>query len=1051
MAEQTFRSPGFFEREIDLTQRTVEIEGVPAGIIGTSTQGPAFVPVTLGSFVDFERKFGTLNREQFGPYAVSEWLKNRTAVTYVRVLGAGAANSTGDIQTTLSQGTVKNAGFRIKGLVSARNGNSDKRHEGCVQFIVASHDINEYEPAGYPLFTDSDSVDASTSVRLVRAMLLTATGSRIQLLDHDQSYSVANTDDDLAKIADYTGTGEDGTFKLVLSSAIGSTFGNDESKTGIRIYTASLNPTSKHYIGKFLNKNPDRFQEEQHLFYADFAVENELARVTYNATKGTVCVASGSNGTSVSSGDTSQTFRDAFGRFDTRYRSAKTTSFISQPFGNKEYDLFHFESLDDGEVGNKRVKISITNLKKSTNKKKNFGTFTVLVRSYDDTDTDLKILEQFPLCTLDPKDENYIANKVGDMKVYYNFDAETESERRINVEGKRPNRSQYVRIAMNKNVEDSLIPEETLPFGFRGIPLLKTNDNLTDNNTNLPGGAPASEGAARLATEQGTAFVDGAHLTGSILPPIPFRFKVTRGAVAKDASPNFTGEPGALELSDNRFFWGVKMETLPLTGTIGDAILQSNASSNINPLIQSYGKFLGLEKLDTLVTGSGADIFNNNKFSLSKVSLYSQIATTSTIEASIAAAVTGSANEHMREAAYLRNGKIETKNYTILDDGGSALQRITFATLAAARNAKYFNRFTDYAKFTNILHGGFDGLNILDKDNRLMNDRASSVDAQGKANVSNGTFTHQNLHAISAAGSGKDNNIVNSYRSAARIITDPMASRVNIVAMPGIKEPFVTDFVSDLTRDYSKAIYLMDIPAYDDNGNIIFSKTTRPSVQETIDVFEARGVDNSYAATYFPDMIFADDINNTAISLPSSIAALKALGYNDSVAYPWFAPAGFNRGALSNVLNSEVRLNAGDRNVLYEARINPIANFPNGGFVIFGQKTLQQDRSALDRVNVRRMLLEVKRIISNIANKLIFEQNTPQTRSRFVAEATPQLATIQIQQGVDQFKIVMDSSNNSSEDIEQNRLNGRIVLVPTRAVEFIAIDFIITNSGVSFE
>ena len=198
-------------------------------------------------------------------------------------------------------------------------------------------------------------------------------------------------------------------------------------------------------------------------------------------------------------------------------------------------------------------------------------------------------------------------------------------------------------------------------------------------------------------------------------------------------------------------------------------------------------------------------------------------------------------------------------------------------------------------------------------------------------------------------------------------------------------------------------------------------------------------------------MIFADDTNNTAVSLPASIAALTALGYNDSVAYPWFAPAGFNRGALTNVLNSEVRLNAGDRNILYEAKINPIANFPNGGFVIFGQKTLQQDRSALDRVNVRRMLLEVKRIVSDIANHLIFEQNTPQTRARFVAQVTPQLATIQTQQGIDQFKIVMDTSNNSSEDIEQNRLNGRIVLVPTRAVEFIAVDFIITNSGVSFE
>ena len=1061
MAEQTFRSPGFFEREIDLTQRTVEIEGVPAGIIGTATQGPAFVPVTLGSFVDFEKKFGTLNRDNFGPYAVREWLRNRTAVTYIRVLGAGAANSTSDIQTTLTQGTVKNAGFRIKGTTAdAQTPNplaAENRHAGSVQFIVASHDINSYEATGYPLFTDSDSFDTSTVVRLIRGMILTATGSRVQLLDYNHNYSAANALDDIAEISSYDNSSTQGTFKLVLSSAIGSDFGNDEGNPGVRIYTASLNPTSNHYIGKFLNKNPNKFQEDQHLLYCDFAVEDELARVTKTSNKGTVGVVSGSSESSSSSGDTSLNFRDLFGRFDTRYKAAKTTSFISQPFGEKEYDLFHFESLDDGESGNTRVKISISNLRRSTDKRSDYGTFTVLVRQYDDTDTDLKVLEQYPLCTLNPSDENYVANKIGDMKVSYNFDAETESERRLNVEGKRPNRSQYVRIVMNTNVEDELIPASTLPFGFRGLPLLKTNDSLTDSNSALAGGSTTSTAEShRLALITGSLGVSGKNLVQSILPPVPFRFKATRGAVEKSEAPSFTGQPGSLELADNRFFWGVKTETLPLTGTIGDAILQSNASSNKNPLVKSYSKFLGIQKLDALVTGSGADTFNNNKFSLAKVALNNQILTTSTIEASIASAITGTADTHMRDAAYIRNGILETKNYTILDDASSARQRITFATLAAARSTKYFNRFTDYAKFTNILFGGFDGLNILDKDNRLMNDRASSVDAGGKADLTLGTYTHQNLHADGGAGSGKDNNIVNAYRTAAKIITDPFSSRVNIVAIPGVKDSFVTDHTSDLVRDYSKAIYLMDIPTYtdpDSNGNStrIFSPTERPSVQETVETFEGRAIDNSYVATYFPDMIFEDDINRTAVTLPSSVAGLKALGFNDAVAYPWFAPAGFNRGALSNVTNSKLRLSAEDRNVLYEARINPIANFPNGGFVIFGQKTLQQDRSALDRVNVRRMLLEVKRIVSDVANNLIFEQNTPQTRARFVAEVTPQLATIQSQQGVDQFKVIMDSTNNSDLDIEQNRLNGRIVLVPTRAVEFIAIDFIITNSGVSFE
>ena len=145
-----------------------------------------------------------------------------------------------------------------------------------------------------------------------------------------------------------------------------------------------------------------------------------------------------------------------------------------------------------------------------------------------------------------------------------------------------------------------------------------------------------------------------------------------------------------------------------------------------------------------------------------------------------------------------------------------------------------------------------------------------------------------------------------------------------------------------------------------------------------------------------------------------------------------------------------MRLTAADRDDLYDNRINPIANFSDGSFVIFGQKTCQLAKSALDRVNVRRMLLEVKRQVVSVADKLLFEPNNGATRARFINQVTPLLATIQSQQGIESFKVVMDDTNNTVEDVENNRLNGRIVVVPTRAIEFIAIDFIITNSGVDF-
>lgn len=1042
MAEQTFKSPGFFEREVDLTQREQEISGIPAGVVGTSEMGPAFVPVTVGSINDFIARFGNLDSEKFGPYAVREFLRNRTAVTYVRVLGAGANASTTDFNNTETKGIVKNAGFFISG-----SENLVGRDQGFTFYLAATHEVNGLETAGYPVFTDNRtfSLSTGTDVNLIRGMIFCASGSRIEALDWNASYAIGGTTTDGVKIKSYDGTESEGTFKLAISSSAGSNFANSDGFAGVKIYTASFDPTSKYYVGKLLNKDPRRFSEEQHLLYGEFPVESEIAKAKYSVSIDTVAVMSGSRNTSNSSGDTAMTFAEAFGRLDTRYRSARTTPFISQPFGDTEYDLFHFETITDGSAGNSKYKISIADLKKSTNVKSPFGSFTVQIRRFDDTDTNPQILELYPNCTLDPKDENYIAKKIGDFKVYYDFDAEIESERKLRVSGKYPNKSAYVRVIMNEELENSNnIPKEAIPFGFRGLATIKTTDSLTDNLLDvLPG--IGSTGNDRIAG----VFDSDSYVSASVLPPVPMRFKVTRNAT--NESPTFAGQPGKLELSDSRYYWGIKFERAPLTSSISNAVLNVNASSAPNPLLSNYSKLLGIDKLDVVVTGSGADRFNDNKFTLARVALYNQIAAGANLDTTLLAEVTASADAHMLEAAYLRDKDPVAPNYYVVDDsGGSDINRLTMASLYASTTNTYFNRFFNYLKFTNMMYGGFDGVNILDSDMKKLNDRSTSSDSGGKA-VS-GDNSRINMPSTYTPGLATENNSVVAYRTGGKILTDELASRVNIITIPGIRDSFVTDYVSERTRDYSKAIYLMDIPGYDDSINRLFEDSTaRPNVRVTSEQFDSRAIDNNYVATYFPDVIINDEDNNRAVSVPATVVALGALGFNDSVAYPWFAPAGFNRGALENVLNTKVRLTTADRDTLYEAKINPIANFPNGGFVIFGQKTLQQAQSALDRVNVRRMLLEVKRIVSDVALKIVFEQNTPSTRARFVSQVTPLLATIQSQQGIDQFKVVMDSSNNTQLDVEENRLNGRIVLVPTRAVEFIAIDFIVTNAGVSFE
>lgn len=1057
MAEQTFRSPGFFEQEIDLSAQVQAPVGTPAGVIGPAQMGPAFVPVTVGSLADFQNKFGSLDPNLFGPYAVNEWLKNRTALTYVRVLGAGANSSTTDIRTTNVQGTVKNAGFKI--TPSAVSTNRLTTTVGGIQFLVAAHDPPTNEAYGYPLFTDNNSIKDLNATNLVRGMILTTTGSRIMVMDNTgtlgalgnlNSLTVFGGQGTAAKVGAIESLTQTKYFKLIISSTLPS-FGTSEGFTNFRIYTASLDPSDGAYVGKILNTDPMRFGEYQHLLYTDLSVEHDLAPVKSAATP-TVAVVSGSLSTSAASGDTSQTFLNLFSRFDTRYTTARTSYFISQPFGKKEYDLFYFETITDGDSGNNLYKISIANLRASTDPASSYGTFEVQVRSLGDTDTSPQILESYPNCSLDPLSDRYVAKVIGDKKVVYEFDQDNAYERRLVVTGKYPNISPRIRIVTNSDLDNNLIPANALPFGFRGIPTLKTSDTLTDRSYASSGAAPEF-----LTTDDGRVLGDtlcrrligdpqnAGHLTCSIVPPMPYRAKVTRGPVG---TGGFLGLPGSNERVDPRFYWGVVTNRIPVSSSTDpalgttDAILRPNEGSDFNTLITAYSKFVGIQKLDALVTGTAADEFNNNKFSLAKIAtsqtgqgLQNVFGTT---------VFTGSADQIMLESAYIRNASINSGDYTVTD-GTGYVNRYTLASLIATSSV-LFNRFTPYAKFTNVFYGGFDGLDITDRDRFYFKDRALSSDTGGKA-----ASGYSGPLGTSIAGTGRLNNNVASVNTAVGIITDPFSSNINLLAIPGVRDSFVTDNALALAKENGQIMYVMDLVKYDSSGNRLYDDSVaRPDPGTISEKFSGRAIDNNYGATFFPDVNINDPVNSRIVKVPSSVAALGVLGFNDKVAFPWFAPAGFNRGALSFVSNVETRLSQDDRDTLYDSRINPIAVFPTGGFVVFGQKTLQQAKSALDRINVRRLLLEVKRVVGGIAQQLLFEPNNSQTRARLVGSVVPQLALIQAQQGIESFKVICDDTNNTSADVEANKLNGRIVIVPTRTIEFISIDFIVTNSGVQF-
>jgi phage tail sheath protein FI len=194
--------------------------------------------------------------------------------------------------------------------------------------------------------------------------------------------------------------------------------------------------------------------------------------------------------------------------------------------------------------------------------------------------------------------------------------------------------------------------------------------------------------------------------------------------------------------------------------------------------------------------------------------------------------------------------------------------------------------------------------------------------------------------------------------------------------------------------------------------------------------------------------VIPDPTTRTNVLCPPSVAVLGAFALNDAVAHPWFAPAGFTRGALKRVVESQVKLNRANLDTLYSADINPLSAFPHTpGVVVWGQKTLQAAKSALDRVNVRRLLIEIRRQVKRVGNTLLFEPNRAETLARFSAQVNPILQRIQAQQGLDKFKVVIDTTTTTQADVENNTVRGKIFLQPTRTIEFISLDFVVTNAG----
>ena len=263
--------------------------------------------------------------------------------------------------------------------------------------------------------------------------------------------------------------------------------------------------------------------------------------------------------------------------------------------------------------------------------------------------------------------------------------------------------------------------------------------------------------------------------------------------------------------------------------------------------------------------------------------------------------------------------------------------------------------------------------------------------------------------------------------------------RYNLMLLPGLTDASHSSPLSTaINNAQSRGDHLVVIDPVNYGATLNAAKT------------EADGRDTSYAAMYWPWVRTIDPDSGRNVWVPASTMMGGVYAFNDNSSEPWFAPAGINRGGLGTVIQAERKLSATNRDTLYQANVNPIASFPGTGVVVYGQKTLQKKASALDRVNVRRLLIELKGYISQIGQNLVFEQNTAATRNNFLAQVNPYLESVQARQGLYAFKVIMDESNNTPDVIDRNQLIGQIYIQPTRTAEFIYLDFNLQPTGASF-
>ena len=630
---------------------------------------------------------------------------------------------------------------------------------------------------------------------------------------------------------------------------------------------------------------------------------------------------------------------NSIGWYLDRYQTPNSPWVVSELRGNKVYDLFRFYTISDGDAANTLIKVSIVNQTYSN------LTFDVLIRDYFDTDANPVVIEKFTNCTMDPGQNNFIANKIGTLDGEYILN------------------SKYVMVEMNEDA-----PIDALPCGFNGFNFR----NYAGANSPFP-------------------IIKGKYdFPGEVIYDPPFGLS--------------SGNNDALVSSGDN----VRRTYLGISNSLG-----------WDP---AYFEYVGKRNPINSCDIDGLP-FNYR-----------------------------SAGFHMDVNA---SGITIGPEFSTSGDPRFICGNSPFITEPELPTNAYYRLFA--RKFTFLVQGGFDGWDIY-REYRTNTDQFQI----GRAGFLRGACPSTRYPNATGWGAFKEislgdgtQNFANTdyyaYLLGQQTFSNPEAVNINVFVTPGIdyvnNSNLVEAAVEMIEFNRADSLYICTTPDYD-----LYSPTTTgldlfiyPT--EAVDNLDNTGIDSNYTATYYPWVLTRDSVNNTQIYIPPTAEVTRNLALTDNIAFPWFAAAGYTRGIV-NCVKARKKLTQEDRDILYVGRINPIATFSDVGTVIWGNKTLQVRESALDRINVGRLLLQARKLISAVSVRLLFEQNDAQVRQDFLNAVNPILDAIRRDRGLYDFRVTVSSD---PEDLDRNQMTGKIYIKPTRSLEFIDITFYITPTGASFE